>query len=137
MSLFLLLLVGCVELERQIPLVENVEISGWSSAAVLRMDNQDTLSRRDLSIFLRFVPNYLSANRVTLNVVTTAPDHTMIAERVTFVLEGEEGSRGGEQRLSLYPYRQNVMFGQVGEYRISIYPVESIEGVTAVGVELE
>lgn len=132
----MLLFAGCIG-QREIPLVEDVEIDGWSRAAVLTLENRDTTQRRDISLFLRFVPNFLSARSVTLRVVTTAPDHTMIAERVTLPLEAEEESRGGEMTYRSYPYRSRVLLSQSGEYSFAIYPLEQIKGVTAVGIDFE
>ncbi len=132
----LLCALSCNRLEN-LPVVADTEMSGWREAAVVTLPNNDTLTRRNIYILVRYVPNFLSRRSVTLNVVTTTPSESTIAERVTLHLDCDEGRRGGDQTLREHPYRTNVLLHELGEYRVAIYPQEPIEGIGAVGIKLE
>lgn len=128
-------LAGCISDHRSdVAPVNPVEWSAGSSA-VVEIDNDDTLSMRELWLLVRHNDD-LPSGRLMLTVRTVAPDSTEYAERVALPVRKETGfSRPWSETEALW--RSGAVLSQRGTYRFAITPVETVKGVRGVGVEMK
>ncbi len=127
----LLQLFGCGGESKRLAEVVEVDRAGWSTPAELRLEVDDTLSRFDLRVLLRY-DSYISADSVELIIHTQAPDGVMWSEHFTLVAPPSEGAVAFFEA----PYRKNIRWRQMGDYKISLHPQHLYRGVSAVGINL-
>lgn len=113
----------------------NVDPEQWSRVAVIQIPNSDTLSRRDLWIYVRHQPHELR-DSLNLDIITSTPDNTSIAESVTIHLNPQHNQRRGSTITTEQLYRTNVLWNQRGDYKLHILPTTLTKGVEAVGIKL-
>ncbi len=130
--LFLMLLISCIG--ENAPLVVSTDIMRWQRAANFTILNQDTVSWRDLSLFVRYRPELLDVDSVVLRVVTTTPSERTLSEEVVVDLSGRREHYREDIVLLEVPYRENVVWRESGKYIMSIYPKKSFKGIDGVGL---
>lgn len=101
----------------------------WSEAAHFSVDNDDTLSLRDLSVVVRY-NRELKADSITVAITTLTPDSLRLDERFTLHVPRTNEVRAVER---IFPYRRNARFMRPGIYRFTISPADEIIGVESVG----
>jgi hypothetical protein len=94
--------------------------------------NADTLSVRNLSLFVRY-NSQLRQSALNLHVSTTTPDGTRHSEH--FSLHGlslvhDKNGYGEADAL----YRSDVVLAQAGNYKFAFTPADTVVGVSAIGV---
>ncbi len=124
---------GCIASQSSV--VENVNASGWRETKEITMMNSDTVTLRDLDIFMRYHPT-LSPISFNISIESIAPDSTSCVEEITIYLDTSPDGRG-VAKLSSHPYRKDVLWRQVGEYRLLITPTTTVEGIEAIGVNVK
>ncbi len=102
----------------------------WSEAAHFSVDNDDTLSLRDLSVVLRY-NRELKADSITVAITTLTPDSLRLEERFTLHVPRTNEVRTVER---IFPYRRNARLMKPGVYRFTISPDDEITGVESVGL---
>ncbi|MFI3320557.1 MAG: hypothetical protein SNH01_07355 [Rikenellaceae bacterium] len=108
--------------------------------AEIVMNNGDTVSRRNIDLVLRYAPSMVrEKNWMELNITTIAPDSVEITERV--VVKGLDASQAvlNNYRLFEQRYRSDVVWRQMGDYRIVVapsYDSQLINGILDVGVNI-
>lgn len=119
-----------------------VDAEGWNyeDAAELVYYNTDTLSLRQLSLFVRADGGFAERNApLTFEISTLSPDSLFVSETWTLYPE-----RGGAEFLSKQyydyeqPYRCNALLSKKGIYRfrVSHSEAEPIAGIWAVGINI-
>lgn len=105
----------------------------WSETVELCLDNDDTLSLRDLSIVMRYNRS-VSADSVVVDIATLTPDSLRLDERFTLYIP----STGEVQPVErIFPYRRGARLRREGTYRFTISSQEEVTGVESVGMIIE
>ncbi|MCM1150681.1 MAG: hypothetical protein NC209_00960 [Alistipes sp.] len=113
----------------------DVDPEAWSEAAELLLHNDDTLSRCNLSLFLRYDPHFRE-DTLTFRIEVRTPDSLSHTETFLFCAPHRRlpPAIHGEATL---PYRRRAVLARSGGYRFLIAPVRPIAGVEAVGLYVE
>lgn len=125
----MVVVVACGSTERK---AEAHDIVGevWSEAEEFTYTNEDSLSRRDLSIVVRYSMPYI-ADSLPLRILTISPDSMLLEEPFTLHIP---------HLADMYPeehtfvYRRNVVLGLKGDYLFRLTPEHPVEGISAVGL---
>ena len=135
-----------------VSVVADIEGHAWSGPAILSLGNDDTLSLRDVALFMRCDPHFRD-DTLTLRVELFAPDSLHFSEHFLFSPTGRVRPVSELARLEYLPpgkrapvslereisalYRRRVRLGRMGDYRFVITPCRHVEGVGAVGLHIE
>ncbi len=117
----------------------NTDVKSWQSAAILTIENRDTVQLRDLSLFMRCDPLFIKSDSMSVNVSIKTPSEMVFVENMTISITPNRNKKRYQYRsvraqIIEIPYRRNVLWSEVGEYQIAIYPTSVVTGVEAVGV---
>ena len=112
-----------------------VDMESWNKADSLVYDNSDTLSLRNLSVAIRYNDN-LKRVVLPLKIGVTTPDARHYADTVELQLRHPSTALAVATTESL-PYRTNVQLSQKGCYTFSFEPLEEVQGVEAIGIEIK
>lgn len=112
----------------------DVDPVAWRTPAELRLPNADTVSLRDLRIFLRCNDRF-TEDTLTLRIAVQTPDSLRFEEFFPIDIPRTEGP-AALARESVIPYRRSVCFARSGDYRLTIAPVRTLRGVEAVGINI-
>lgn len=131
------ILSGCGYIN-QSSFADNVDVEGWKSAATININNFDTIGDRNLTLFILYEADKI-AGLLPLNVVTESPSGVKVAEQVDVWLDHERGREATLNRtIQHFIYREDVMWRELGEYKILIYPrAEQVKGVVAAGIRID
>ena len=123
------LCVACNEPQHSIEM-HDMDEAVWSNAEEFTYDNQDSLSKRDISIVVRYGSDYV-ADSVSLRILAISPDSLVTEEPFTLRIPRIKEVRPEEQT---FLYRKDVVLGRCGEYTFRITPDTLIEGISSVGL---
>ena len=123
------LCVACNEPQHSIEM-HDMDEAVWSNAEEFTYDNQDSLSKRDISIVVRYGSDYV-ADSVNLRILAISPDSLVTEEPFTLRIPRIKEVRPEEQT---FLYRKDVVLGRCGEYTFRITPDTLIEGISSVGL---
>ena len=123
------LCVACNELQHSIEM-HDMDEAVWSNAEEFTYDNQDSLSKRDISIVVRYGSDYV-ADSVSLRILAISPDSLVTEEPFTLRIPRIKEVRPEEQT---FLYRKDVVLGRCGEYTFRITPDTLVEGISSVGL---
>jgi hypothetical protein len=126
---FATLMVACNEQPHTIEM-HDMSRSVWSTAEEYHYDNADSLSKRDISIVVRYGADYV-ADSVNLRILAISPDSMVTEERFTLRIPRIKEVRPEEQT---FLYRKDVVLGRCGDYTFRITPDTIVEGISAVGI---
>lgn len=127
-SLFVLL-AGCrVPPGGRMLAIKDADPQQWRRTA-LTVDIDDTLARRDLSVYLR-IDGTFEGGRLPLTIRTQAPGGGWTQDTITTDLARHTGQSFGEITL---PWRKGVVFPRNGTYIINITG-GPVCGIRAVGI---
>lgn len=124
-----MVVVSCKETQHSVKM-HDMETSAWGAVEEFVYDNSDSLSKRDLSIVVRYGSGYV-ADSVNVRVLTISPDSMVVEEPFTLRIPRIKEIRPMEQT---FLYRRNVVLGRKGEYRFRITPDTLVEGISSVGI---
>lgn len=124
-----MVVVSCKETQHSVKM-HDMETSAWGAVEEFVYDNSDSLSKRDLSIVVRYGSGYV-ADSVNVRVLTISPDSMVVEEPFTLRIPRIKEVRPMEQT---FLYRRNVVLGRKGEYRFRITPDTIVEGISSVGI---
>lgn len=105
------------------------------TGVVLTVPNTDTLTERDITLYLRLNERF-DDDTLTLHVATLTPDSLRCEETVLLTAPHRTGP-AALNRIAEAPYRHRAVFSRTGDYRIILTPCRSITGVEAAGIHLE
>lgn len=108
--------------------------AAWHETAEMTLRNDDTLARRNLSLFLRCNDRF-EEDTLTVHVAMLTPDSLRFGEPFLLTLRHDRrpASLASE---AVIPYRRRVCFDRTGDYRIRITPARPVRGVEAVGIHI-
>lgn len=113
----------------------DVDPRAWAEAAELAVENDDSLTLRDISLFVRCNVRY-AEDTLTLRVATLAPDSLRCEERV--LLGPAPGRMPSAVRGEIcVPYRLRARLPHAGRYLWQVAPVRPVGGIEAVGIRIE
>lgn len=125
-----LLMVGCGSGREAY--VSDIPTSTWEDAVVVRVPNSDTLTRRELKLFLRLTPEFRE-DSLTVRIETLTPDSLRSEElhHLVFTPHRRISALHPVEELS---YRRGVQLPQKGDYYFVITPLRPTKQVEAVGI---
>ncbi len=122
--------VGCIASHQSV--VEDVNVEWWGESKEFSINNIDTVTLRDMEIFVCYYPSMV-ADSISLIVDITTPDTLTLRERVTIYLNNKPSERS-QSRITQRIYRDNIVWSELGEYTIGITPASNYHGISAVGI---
>ena len=112
----------------------DVNPAGWEQTAELRLENADTVTLRDLRLFIRCNESF-TADSLPLQVMVLSPDSLRYEEHVT--LRPVPGRHPAAlNRVCEWPYRTRGRLTDTGDYRLVLRPGPPPQGLTAVGINI-
>ena len=126
---FASLMVACNEQSHTIEMHDMAK-SVWSTAEEYHYDNADSLSKRDISIVVRYGADYV-ADSVSLRILAISPDSLVTEEPFTLRIPRIKEVRPEEQT---FLYRRNVVLRRKGEYLFRLTPDSIVEGISSIGI---
>ncbi len=121
--------VSCNEQQHSVEM-HDIEMSVWDSAEEFTYNNADSLSKRDISIVVRYGAGYVR-DSVSLRILAISPDSMVIEEPFTLYIPRIKEVRPEEQT---FLYRKGVVLGRCGEYKFRITPDTIVEGISSIGI---
>ena len=110
--------------------MHDVKSDAWSTTEEFTYDNTDSLSKRDISIVVRYGCGYV-ADSVAMSIVSVSPDSLVLEEPFTLRIPRLGDMRPAEHT---FLYRKDVVLGRCGEYKFHIAPDTLVEGISSVGI---
>lgn len=110
--------------------MHDIKTDTWSASEEFMYDNTDSLSKRDISIVVRYGRGY-TADSVGLRILAISPDSMVTQEHFTLRIPRIKEVRPEEQT---FLYRRNVVFSRKGEYQFRIIPDTAVEGISSIGI---
>lgn len=123
---------GCTS--PRLSVVTDVDSRSWERPADIILENTDTTTLRDVTIFLRSNRRF-EADSLPLHLLILTPDSLRYEERLT-LRPGRQQVSAALMAESEIPYRRRVIFRRAGQYRIIITPGQPIQGMEAIGINI-
>lgn len=112
----------------------DVDPRRWAAPATVVLSNADTLTERDLTLFLRCDDRFTD-DTLTLKIALRTPDSLLFEEYFRFT-----SSRGrfpaAVRREAAAAYRRRAVLGRSGIYRLTLTPCRPVRGVEAAGMHI-
>ena len=99
---------ACTQQGRSVEM-RDTEREVWSTVEEFYYDNVDTLSRRDISIVVRYGCGYVS-DSVAMSILSVSPDSLVLEEPFTLRIPRLGDMRPAEHT---FLYRRNVLLGRI------------------------
>lgn len=112
--------------------MHNNEQNCWSEYVDFYYDNTDSLSKRDISIVVRYGKSYF-ADSVAMSILCVSPDSLVSEEPFTIHIPHLADMR---PEVQTFPYRHNVVLRTKGRYLFRLRPESAIEGINSVGLSI-
>ena len=122
-------MVACGGTGRSVEMHDTAD-NAWSMTEDFVYDNLDTLSKRDISIVVRYGGKRV-AESVELTILSISPDSMVVVEPFTLHIPQLGDMRPAEHT---FPYRRNVVLSRKGEYLFRLKPTVAAEGISSVGI---
>ena len=133
LAVLALLLAGCRT--RHTSLAADVDPSEWADTVEIVLPNTDTLTRCDLSLYLRFDERFRD-DSLTLHVEVRTPDSLSYEAPFLFCVPHLR-KPAAVRSEAVADYRKRVRLAREGDYRVLIVPARPVTGVEAVGLYVE
>lgn len=130
-ALIALFAVACGGPKRSVD-IHDTEYSQWSEYEDFYYDNSDTLTKRDISIVVRYGKGYV-ADSVALSIMCVSPDSMVMEEPFTLHIPHLADMR---PEVQSFPYRRGVVLGTKGRYLFRVSPNTTVEGISSVGIAI-
>lgn len=114
--------------------VTDVNPVAWSDAAQVVVPNADTLTLRDIGLFLRCNDRF-TEDTLTVRIAVITPDSLRHEELFTLSIPRSEAPAPLTREADI-PYRRRALFARTGDYRIRITPSRTVRGVLSAGIDL-
>ncbi|MFI3317876.1 MAG: hypothetical protein SNH88_01645 [Rikenellaceae bacterium] len=117
--------------------VQDVNRSSWWQSKGFTFNIVDTLSKYDLSIYLRHERGVIEGDTLGFRVDYRTPKGYFSRDTLMILVDSIYGRIGSGYRISSAKYIIAERFEESGEYEIRLTPVESYNHCLAVGIELK
>ena len=115
--------------------VADVSPTRWERSAEIRVENADTVTLRDATLFLCYNDRFRE-DTLTVRIATVTPDSLRYEEVFLMAIPRDDGP-AALLRETAIPYRRRIRFDRRGDYRCFITPTRPVRGVEAVGIRFE
>lgn len=105
----------------------------WEEPVEIAVDNDDTLTRRDLSLVVRY-DRRLAVDTLVVHIATHTPDSLSLVERFTLHIPPTEAVHPVER---IFPYRSRAVLLHRGIYNFTVTPQTDAAGIESVGMIIE
>lgn len=122
------LAVGCAEPRSS---VVSTPTRGWSTAREVTLENTDSIDLRQIAFVVRYTS---AADTLRLVVRTLTPDSLCFEEPVELILK-QPRKPAALTSETLIPYRK-VLFRRRGLYCFRFTPAQPVDGVEAIGMQI-
>lgn len=112
--------------------VKDVNPSLWDSSVLITAQCTDTVTLRDIGLFLRTNDRF-TEDTLTLRIRLLTPDTLRHDELLRLTLP-HANTPAAIMRETNVAYRRRVHFARSGNYRLTIAPCRPVKGIEAVGV---
>lgn len=123
------MVVSCKESQHNVDM-HDVIPSAWSAPEAFIYENEDSLTKRDISIVVRYGTGYV-ADSVNMRILTISPDSMAAEEHFTLHIPRIREVRPQQQT---FLYRRNVVLGRKGQYEFRLTPDTAVEGISSIGI---
>ena len=113
----------------------DVNPARWDSPSEIVIPNADTLTLRDMGLYLRCNERF-GEDTLTLRIAVFTPDSLRYEEPFTLAIPPTTAP-ASLAREAAVPYRSRVVFARTGDYRIRITPSRPVRGVEAIGINIQ
>lgn len=127
-----MLSIGCLSPHQSTAV--DVDATVWSAPATLLLPNADTTTLRDLHLFFRCTDRF-SADSVSFRIVFHTPDSSAFEEFFSASFPSKITAAALHSEF-VVPYRRQVCFKESGNYRLQITPLQPLQGVESVGINI-
>lgn len=112
----------------------DVNPSRWERTAEIGFDNTDTLSLRDMYLFVRSNGRFVG-DTIPIQIAFITPDSLRFEEQFVLRVPPTQTPAAliGEHE---FLYRQRVQLARKGLYRIQITPSHPVRGIEAIGINI-
>ena len=110
----------------------DVDLAEWSTEAEIVVENDDTLTLRDIAFFLRY-NDHFNDDTLTLRIEVRTPD-SLRCEEWLQVSMPRPRKPAALRRQAIADFRRQALLARSGDYRFTVAPVRPVEGVEAVGI---
>ena len=124
-----LVTISCKEQAHSVEM-HDIKTDTWSTSEEFAYNNADSLSKRDISIVVRYGNGYI-ADSVSLRILAISPDSLVVEEPFTLHIPHIGDLRPEEQT---FLYRRNVVLSRKGEYLFRLMPDTIVEGISSIGI---
>lgn len=129
LAMITMVVMACAEAGRSVE-VRDFEPKVWDSVEEFKYINEDSLSRRDIAITLRYDRGY-RADSIPMHILTISPDSLVVEEPFTLRVPHLAELLPEEQT---FIYRRNVVLKHKGAYTFRLKPDTTICGIASVGI---
>ena len=124
--------VGCLSPHQSTAV--DVDVATWSAPATLLLPNADTTTLRDLQLFFRCSDQF-STDSVSFHITVSTPDSSSF-EELFLATFPQKVTAAALHPEFVIPYRRQVCFKRSGNYRLQITPLQPLQGVESVGINI-
>lgn len=115
-------------------LATDVDPAAWEHAAEFTLENTDTVTLRDVRIFLTCNDRFRE-DTLTVHIGIRTPNRGRFEEPFRMVIP-RATTPAAVMREAIIPYRLRVRFPLRGDYRLTITPCRTVRGVEAAGIHI-
>lgn len=128
-----LLMTGCRTPHTSV--ATDVDPTEWADTVEILLPNADTLTRCDLSLYLRFDDRFRD-DSLTLRIEVRTPDSLSYEAPFLFCVPHTRKPAAVHSE-AVAPYRNRARLAREGDYRFLIAPARPVTGIEAVGVHVK
>lgn len=114
--------------------VADVDPHAWQKAASLVIENRDTLTLRDIDLFVRSTGQF-AEDTLSVRIVSLSPDSLRCEERLLLTIPPRTRT-AARLHESTTPYRSRALLPRSGCYRLTVVPLRPARGIEAIGVRI-
>ncbi len=116
-----------------------VDPTGWNGADAVTVciSNTDTLSLRNMDIFVAYDPANTECGEVTFEITVTTPDSLRFTDTLGLRLPDSGATAGNAMHTATAAYRHDARLLREGEYIFTIRHTspQPLRGIRGVGIE--
>ncbi len=112
-----------------------VEPRGWADGAQIDIENVDSVTKRNIAIYMRYRPSRELAE-LPLTISTSTPSGAATSDKITLYHAQNRDRRWSSTQFMEVQYRVNVVWREMGRYTMIVTPTDEVKGVELIGVKI-